>query len=202
MKKKIVLIALPGLFMFVFLIILPFVMSVRYSVLNDVYHKEFIGINNFKDVISNRFFRLAFGNSFLFSVVGITLLILFATLLALAVHKLGRNTRLLRMLLTVPVLLPTAGVVLAWQRVFKEMFYYELMKDPTFGDFWYILPVYLMYLWKNVGICMLVLLAALDRIPEELYEAAKLDGASDRQCTRKSTHTDVLTEHGNQTLNV
>lgn len=187
MKKKIVFMALPGLFLFVFFIILPFGMSARYSFLNDVYHKEFTGLSHFKSVLSNRYFRMAFGNSFLFSVIGITVLILLAILLALGVHKLGGNTYLLRVLLTVPVLLPTAGVVLAWQRVFREMFYYELMKNPLLGSFWYILPVYLMYLWKNVGICMLVLLAALDHIPAEVYEAARLDGASGGQCTRRIT---------------
>ncbi len=177
--------ALPGLGMFIFFIILPFLTSARYSLLNDVYHKEFIGLANFGAVIGNSRFQLAFENSFRFAVVGVALLLLISTLLALSLHRLKQRTGLLRILLAMPVLVPTAGIVLAWHKVFKQMYYYDLMRSPIFGDFWYILPIYLIYLWKYSGLCMLVLLAALDRIPEEFYEAAKLDGASRGVCTRR-----------------
>ena len=185
--KIILITALPALGMFLFFIIVPFLTSTRYSFLNDVYHKDFIGLAKFKEVISNKYFRLAFTNSFRFSIIGITLLIVIATLLALAIHRLKQRTGLLRILLTLPILVPTAGIILAWHKLFRQMFYYNLMKSPTWGEFWYILPVYLIYLWKYAGLCMLVLLAAIDRIPDEVYEAAKLDGASTGICTRKIT---------------
>lgn len=184
-NKIIFLTALPGLGMFVFFIILPFLASARYSLLNDVYHREFIGMENFGNVINNERFRLAFGNSFCFAVVGVTLLLLLSTVLALGIHRLKKRTGLLRVLIAMPVLVPTAGIVFAWHRVFKQMYYYELMRNPIFGEFWYILPIYLIYLWKYSGLCMLVLLAALDRIPEEFYEAAKLDGAARGVCIRR-----------------
>lgn len=184
-NRIVLLTALPGLGMFVFFIILPFLTSARYSFLNDVYHKEFAGLDNFKSVINNPRFRLAFVNSFRFAVVGVALLLLLSTVLALALHRLKRRTGLLRVLLAMPVLVPTAGIVSAWHRVFRQMYYYDLMRSPVLGDFWYILPVYLIYLWKYSGLCMLVLLAALDRIPDDLYEAAKLDGASRGVCTRR-----------------
>lgn len=184
-NKIILLTALPGLAMFLFFIILPFLTSARYSLLNDVYHKEFIGFGNFGNVIRNSRFRLAFVNSFRFAVVGVALLLLVATALALAIHRLKRRTGLLRVLLAMPVLVPTAGIVLAWHKVFRQMYYYDLMRSPVFGDFWYILPIYLIYLWKYSGLCMLVLLAALDRIPDDFYEAAKLDGASRGVCIRR-----------------
>lgn len=184
-NKIILFTALPGLGMFLFFIVLPFLSSARYSLLNDVYHKEFIGFGNFGAVTQNQRFRLAFGNSFRFAVIGVSLLILLSTLLALGIHRLRRRTGLLRVLLALPVLVPTAGIVFAWHRAFKQVYYYDLMRNPVFRDFWYILPIYLIYLWKYSGLCMLVLLAALDHIPEEFYEAAKLDGASRGVCTRK-----------------
>lgn len=184
-NRIIFLTALPGLGMFVFFIILPFLASARYSLLNDVYHREFIGMENFGNVINNERFRLAFGSSFCFAVVGVTLLLLLSTVLALGIHRLKKRTGLLRVLIAMPVLVPTAGIVFSWHRVFKQMYYYELMRNPIFGEFWYILPIYLIYLWKYSGLCMLVLLAALDRIPEEFYEAAKLDGAARGGCIRR-----------------
>lgn len=184
-NKVILLTALPGLGMFLFFIILPFLASARYSLLNDVYHKEFTGFRNFGEVLRNPRFRLAFGNSFRFAVIGVALLLLISTLFALGIHRLKHRTGLLRLLLAMPVLVPTAGIVFAWHKVFKQMYYYDLMRSPVLGDFWYILPIYLIYLWKYSGLCMLVLLAALDRIPDEFYEAAKLDGASRGMCTRR-----------------
>lgn len=184
-NKVILLTALPGLGMFLLFIILPFLASARYSLLNDVYHKEFTGFRNFGEVLRNPRFRLAFGNSFRFAVIGVALLLLISTLFALGIHRLKHRTGLLRLLLAMPVLVPTAGIVFAWHKVFKQMFYYDLMRSPVLGDFWYILPIYLIYLWKYSGLCMLVLLAALDRIPDEFYEAAKLDGASRGMCTRR-----------------
>lgn len=120
-----------------------------------------------------------------FAVIGVVLLLLISTLFALGIHRLKHRTGLLRLLLAMPVLVPTAGIVFAWHKVFKQMYYYDLMRSPVLGDFWYILPIYLIYLWKYSGLCMLVLLAALDRIPDEFYEAAKLDGASRGMCTRR-----------------
>lgn len=184
-NKVILIAALPGLGMFLFFIILPFLTSARYSLLNDVYHKEFTGFRNFGEVLRNPRFRLAFGNSFRFAVIGVALLLLISTLFALGIHRLKHRTGLLRLLLAMPVLVPTAGIVFAWHKVFKQMYYYDLMRSPVLGDFWYILPIYLIYLWKYSGLCMLVLLAALDRIPNEIYEAAKLDGASRGVCTRR-----------------
>lgn len=184
-NKVILLTALPGLGMFLLFIILPFLASARYSLLNDVYHKEFTGFRNFGEVLRNPRFRLAFGNSFRFAVIGVALLLLISTLFALGIHRLKHRTGLLRLLLAMPVLVPTAGIVFAWHKVFKQMYYYDLMRSPVLGDFWYILPIYLIYLWKYSGLCMLVLLAALDRIPDEFYEAAKLDGASRGMCTRR-----------------
>ncbi|MDE7300130.1 MAG: sugar ABC transporter permease [Lachnospiraceae bacterium] len=186
-NKIILLTAFPGLGMFLFFIVLPFLASARYSFLNDVYHRAFAGLDNFRNVIGNKYFRLAFRNSFRFAVVGVALLLLLATLLALALHRLKRRTGLLRILFAMPVLVPTAGIVLAWHRVFRQMYYYDLMKNPVLSDFWYILPIYLIYLWKHTGLCILVLLAAIDHIPDELYEAAKLDGASRGVCTRRIT---------------
>lgn len=107
-NRIIFLTALPGLGMFVFFIILPFLASARYSLLNDVYHREFIGMENFGNVINNERFRLAFGNSFCFAVVGVTLLLLLSTVLALGIHRLKKRTGLLRVLIAMPVLVLTA----------------------------------------------------------------------------------------------
>lgn len=182
MYLQMLLLALPGIIMFFVLVVFPFLSSARYSVLNNVLRKKFVGLENFKKVISNKYFGLAFTNSFRFAVIGILLLLVLSVLFAFAIHRIGEGTALLRILLVLPVLLPTAGIAMAWRACFKQMYYYELMKSQVWGDFWYILPIYLMYLWKNVGLCMLVLLTAMDRIPEELYDAAKMDGAGRWKC--------------------
>lgn len=55
--------------------------------------------------------------------------------IALSLHRLRQRTGLLRILLAMPVLVPTAGIVLAWHKVFKQMYYYDLMRSHIFGNF-------------------------------------------------------------------
>ena len=55
--------------------------------------------------------------------------------IALSLHRLRQRTGLLRILLAMPVLVPTAGIVLAWHKVFKQRYYYDLMRSHIFGNF-------------------------------------------------------------------
>ena len=62
-----------------------------------------------------------------------------------------------------PMLVPTAAVVLVWQQFFSGL-------DS-------VLPVYLLFIWKNIGICIILLTSAITIISPEIYEAARMDGA-------------------------
>lgn len=185
--KTVIVLALPGLVLFTVFLFVPFLTSFRYAFINDMLNKEYVGIQNIQKVIQNGRFRTAFINSLLFSMFGVAILVMISIGLALGFYRLRSKKTLLRLILTAPILLPTAGIVLFFQRVFYTQWYYDLMKNPAWEDFLYVLPIYLMYLWKHSGLCMMIILAAFERIPTELYEAAKLDGATEGICMRKIT---------------
>ena len=63
------------------------------------------------------------------------------------------------------MVIPTASIVLVWKIIFPEI--------ST------VIPIYLLFIWKNVGICVILMTAAFLSIDKCVFEAAKLDGASD-----------------------
>lgn len=63
-----------------------------------------------------------------------------------------------------PMLIPTASIVLIWRTVFTN----------TATPF----PIYLLFIWKNIGICIILLTAAFTSIGSSIYEAARLDGTN------------------------
>ena len=71
------------------------------------------------------------------------------------------------------MLLPTASIVLVFRAVF--------------GSIENVLPLYILFIWKNIGICVILLTAALTTIENDIYESAKLDGADGFCLHRKIT---------------
>ena len=80
-------------------------------------------------------------------------------------------------LLLAPMLLPTASVMFVWQLVFQNDAYTALTRHAAGAGFWTVLPLYLLYIWKNAGLNIIILSAAIASVPPETREAALLDGA-------------------------
>lgn len=144
--------------------LIPYGRVLFYSVINDQFRKDFVGLANYKELLANKYFRLAMGNSLKLIGIGVPLLILMAVLLSVVLAFLLKKIPLLRDAFIFPMLVPTAAVVVVWQQFFGEV------NNE--------LPIYLMFLWKNLGICMILLTSALTMIDPVIYEAAKLEGAT------------------------
>lgn len=152
--------SLAGLLLFY---IIPYLRVLYYSLINNQFKKDFVGLKNYIDAIQNEYFRLAFVNSIKLILLCVPVLILLALLVSLGLTFLLKKLRFVRVAFILPMLLPTASVVLFFQEVF--------------GSIENEIPLYLLFIWKNIGICVILLTAALTTIEEELYEAARLDGA-------------------------
>lgn len=150
---------------------------------------EFIGLDNFTRITSDPKARAAIANTFLFTFWSVVLHIGFGLLLALAVQRsmpLVLNY-FLRTAYFFPMLVSWAAVSLIWAYIL----------DPNFGFITYYLkrlgvqdaPVFLIDkawampaiiaidLWRTIGFTFIILLAGLQGIPTQLYEAASVDGA-------------------------
>ena len=164
----------------------PFVMVMRYSVSRGSgIAAQFAGFENYRNVFYDETFVVSYGNSFLFLAVSLPLIMILAYLIALLMQKQAGKHQILKSVFLFPYIMPVAGTVLLVDLIFSET---GLLNDlltllhlPV-AD-WLMRPeafaiVVLLYLWKNTGYSVILLLAGLVTIPEDQYEAADLDGAT------------------------
>ena len=184
-KAKLFALCIPALAGFVLFFVWPFGKTVWYSLINDVFNKKFVFLENYFTVLNNEYYRLALKNTLIFSGVGIGLLMLISLMLSLGLSRLNKRLKFLQSAFIAPMLLPTAGIVFVWQMAFLNDTYFYMMKDGS--AFFQIIPIYLLFLWKNTGINVILLTAALTQIPGEVLEAAALDGAKGFRLYRSVT---------------
>ena len=148
--------------MIVFFVV-PYLRVLYYSFIDNQFRKNFIWFRNYAETLGNHYFQLAMKNSLLLIVIGVPILIGLAIILSLALAFWLKRVPKLRDTFIFPMLIPTAGIVLIWQQLFQS--------------FTSALPIYLLFIWKNIGICIILLTAAITTMEESIFEAAKIDGA-------------------------
>ena len=178
----------PSLFGFVFFFALPFLMSIFYSVTKGVGNIRFVVFENFAELFSNGVFMLALKNTLLFNVVGIPVLLVLSLFAASFLNQSGAKYSFFRTLFTMPVVLPSASVVIVWQLFFAQkgtvngILHLFGMQGPDYLQSGLAFSVLiLLYLWKNGGYAMILFIAGLNNVPREYYQAAAIDGCSRSQ---------------------
>ena len=168
-------------------VLLPFAETVRRSFC-DTLGQKFLGLANYRSVLTNSAFQLAVQNTARFIAACLPLLLALSLVLALALHaKPLRDTppgRLFKTSFLLPMAIPVASIVLLWQALFSEHGLLNTLLTSLGGTpvqfmatgaaFWVLIAT---YLWKNCGYDSILWISGLDAIPEELYEAAAVDGA-------------------------
>lgn len=177
-------------------VILPFLDVVKRSFCTAV-TGEFAGLKNYNVLFHNQAFLLAVKNTLRFTAVCIPLLVLAGLLVALPLSRL-KNAGLIKSVYLFPMAMPTATVVLVWKMVFYRQGFLNLFLT-SLGEItglWGSVQVdYLgsgaslgvlvaSYLWKNTGYTVVLWLAGILAVPNELIEAAKVDGAGRWSCIR------------------
>ena len=181
--------ALIGVF-FLLPVTAAFLLSVTDFDLYALYDRSvvrFVGLDNYSNLISNPDFARALRNTFYFVLVGGPLSIaasLGAALLLSA--KLAPYKSFFRTVYFAPVVTTLVAVAVVWRYMLNTRYgllNYALgglgiapvdwLGDPA----WAMPAIIIMAVWKNFGYNMVIFVAGLQNIPEELYEAAELDGA-------------------------
>jgi multiple sugar transport system permease protein len=149
---------------------------------------RFVGLGNYLALLHNPLFWRALGNTLYFVIVGVPLSIAVSLGAALLLHsRLGRCKPFFRTAFFAPVVTTVVAVAVIWRYLFHTR--YGLVNwglsglgiDPIdwLGDPHWAMPAIILFaVWKNFGYNMIIFLAGLQSIPEELYEAARIDGAS------------------------
>jgi multiple sugar transport system permease protein len=156
--------------------------------LADIGNLRFVGFDNYLGLLQNPLFWRALGNTLYFVVAGVPLSIAVSLGAALLLHsRLGVLKPLFRTAYFAPVVTTVVAVAVIWRYLFHTR--YGLVNwglswlgiDPIdwLGDpHWAMPSIILFAVWKNFGYNMIIFLAGLQSIPEDLYEAARIDGAS------------------------
>ena len=156
--------------------------------LADLGNLRFVGFGNYLKLVQTPLFWQALGNTLYFVVAGVPLSIGASLGAALLLHsRLARFKPFFRTALFAPVVTTLVAVAVIWRYLFNTR--YGLLNyalggigiDPIdwLGDPHWAMPAIILFaIWKNFGYNMIILLAGLQSIPEELYEAAQIDGAS------------------------
>lgn len=177
-KLKVFMLGLPALAGFIVMFIYPFVKSFWYSLVDNTHRMKFVFLDNYVTVIHNSYYRLAMKNTFIFSLVGIAVLTVVSLALSVGLLKLSARLSFIKNILVAPMVLPSASMVVVWQYVFQSDAYTAFTSQAVGASFWEVLPIYLLYIWKNAGINIILITAAMVSIPLEVQEAAALDGAN------------------------
>ncbi|MBP8951628.1 MAG: sugar ABC transporter permease [Armatimonadetes bacterium] len=161
--------------------------------------RVYVGLDNYRNLLQDPYFLLSLKNNLLFVVLSIIGQLPVALLLALLIGSATRTHQFLRTLVFGPFVVPVVAVGLVWTMIYNPSFgalnAILARIDPSFeGRGWLSDPPWLaiysiifVSCWRYVGFHMMVLLAGLQAIPDELYEAAKIDGAGNWQAFRGVT---------------
>lgn len=156
--------------------------------------KKFVWLLQYEKMLDNDIFRLAFGNTLKFLAVALPLILLISFAVALLLKEYAKRRTWLKSIILMPYIMPVVGTILLVEQLFAttglvNQGLYTLglpIMEWLQSEYAFTVAV-LLYLWKNTGYSVVLLLAGLTTIPDELYEAASIDGAERFQRLRYIT---------------
>jgi multiple sugar transport system permease protein len=146
--------------------------------------RPFVGLDNYTAALSNPDVRQSFGNVAIFLVINVPLTVVVALVLATALNKAVHARTFLRVSYYVPYVTASVAIVGVWLFLFSgDGLINHLLGPLAPSPSWLVssslaMPtIALFVLWKQLGVFILLYLAALQNVPKELYESASVDGA-------------------------
>ena len=181
-KKYAPLFILPTFAAFCIGFVWPFIQGIYLSFcnFNTPRDAKWVGVANYLKVFKDAGFLNAFKNTSLFSIVSIILINVIAFFIAYALTQKMRGANLFRTVFFMPNLI--GGVVLGyiWSMIFDGIlknYGTYLTANGTYG-FW---GLTILVAWQQIGYMMIIYIAGLQAVPEDMLEAAKIDGATGSQ---------------------
>lgn len=182
---------LPALIIYVGIAIVPIGLSLYYSLMdwNGIGAMDFVGLKNYTRILTDDIFWLSVKNNVIIMITGLVGQIPLGLLLALLLNRGIKGSGFFRTVGFMPVVISSVMVSLIWGMIYNTeygmlnnllgMFGLESWQQNWLGnDRLSMLSISIAYIWQNCGLYMVIFLAALQNIPDEVNEAAELDGAT------------------------
>lgn len=181
----------PGLIVYAVFVLGPIVAAVIISLTewNGLAMPVFVGMENYVDLFADDRFYISLGNNAQFIIFYCVLPLIIGICLAAIISVVRQRERLvLRTLLFMPYIMPTAVLGIIWQWLYNPAFgpLNQFLKAvglgaialPWLGSFTFVLPaVGAVATWYFFGFCMVIFLTGMQRIDPQFYDAARVDGA-------------------------
>ncbi|HYA29982.1 MAG TPA: sugar ABC transporter permease [Acidobacteriota bacterium] len=179
--------------LYIFLLVgVPFVMALYYSVSNTTMGggtMGFVGLRNFTNVIGTPKFQTALKNTITFGLISQVLILLLSNALALSLQANFPGKRLIRFLILLPWVAPISIGTIAWLWIFDST--YSVLNwmlrlaglIQGQGYMWLGLPhlamgsIIAVHIWRQLPLATVILLAGYGSIPQDIHDAAAVDGA-------------------------
>lgn len=165
--------------------VLPFLVVIYYSMVDNPINKQFVFFENFVKVFNNAAFQQAASNTMKFSLVAVPLAVVLSLLLAMMLESEIPFKSQFRTFFLSPMMVPVASIILIWQVLFH---FNGIVNDfiAIFGADkvdWIKsshaqVVIVILFLWKNLGYNMILFMAALSSIPKDILEVAILESAT------------------------
>lgn len=176
----------PSLLGVLLFFILPFFVVIFYSVIDNPISANFVGFENFINVIKNGAFKIAGKNTLKFSFMAMPLSVILSLLTAIMLDRKIPLRSQLRTAYLTPMMVPVASIVLIVQVIFnfngaanEFLSNFGVGKIDWLNSEYAHFVIVFLFLWKNIGYNMILFLAALESIPRDILEVAYLESASD-----------------------
>lgn len=168
--------------------IIPFLVVIYYSLVDNPISGNFVFLENFANVVRNAAFKKAVHNTLMFSVISVPLAVVLSLLLAIMLEAEIPYRTQFRTFFLSPMMVPIASIVLIWQVLFHYngaindlLVKFGGEKIDWFNSKYAIIVIVVLFLWKNLGYNMILFMAALASIPKDILEVARLESAKPLQ---------------------
>lgn len=146
---------------------------------------KYVGLANYKAIFKDTMFMSSIGNTFFYAFAKTFLILFVGLILALFINTAFKGNKIVRVLIYLPAIIPGVASIIVWSQLFSKDFsllnyFLSFFGIPAIN--WTstsaAMPsVILMGVWGGAGPQMLIILAALQSVPQEIIEASKIDGA-------------------------
>lgn len=189
---------LPNLLGFIIFVLVPVVGGLVLSLTNyDGFSEiEFVGIDNFKRLFQDEYFYTSLGNNIYYTIVSVTFTLVIALGLAVLLQQKLSESELFKTIFFFPQLTSSVAFGIIFMALFRGdgpingvLQILGVANPPQWltSTEWSMTTITIVSIIKNFGYYMVLFIAGLQGIPEDLYEAASLDGANSWQKFKKIT---------------
>lgn len=192
----------PGVGFIVLFVVIPILLTAwvsfhSWNMLTPFAKMPYVGVENYRQILSDPVFLAALRNTFLYSLISVAIVLPLSLAIGIFLFQTKAwASRLVRTLLFLPYVIPNVAVAIVWGYLYSPNYgplnqilgFFHIPAQPWLGSVHEaLISLVLLSLWQTVGYYTVIVLAGLSEIPKDYYEAASIDGASRWQTTRHIT---------------